>query len=127
MSYQLSWKIENRIILLRFPERVTVGAAQDAGDKLRDYFKIGQRPVHFMVDMRKIRVSPIGIQTNLNLANALLQPELGWVVTVGGTPLTMMMMEILARIKRFKLHQTDTEASAMAFLQEKDESLQALI
>src|SRR5688572_11136690 len=99
MPYQLSWKIEKKVILLRFPERVTVGAAQDAGNKLRDYFQTGEGTVHFMVDMRKIRISPVGLQTNLNLANALLQPNLGWVVTVGGTPVTIMMMGFLAQIK----------------------------
>jgi hypothetical protein len=127
MSYQLSWHIEKRVILLSFPEEVTVNSAQDAGNKIRDYLEGGEAPVHFVIDMRKIRLSPTGLQTNLNLANSILHPNLGWVVTIGGTPVTTMMMILMAQIKRFKLHQTDSEAAALDFLQNKDESLKLLI
>jgi hypothetical protein len=127
MAYEISWQLEGRVVVLHAWDIVTVTEAVELSEKIADAFQQGSPPTHLIVQMDDLQISPSGIQTNLRLASYLKHPHLGWVVTIGGTPLTQFISNIVHQFFRFKLHQAESLATALDFLRNQDSSLEALI
>ena len=127
MAYEIAWRLEGRVIYLRVWDIMPLVEAHEAVEKIIEALKQGNPPIHMIVDMRELRFSPTGIQANLQLNSYLRHPNLGWVVTVGGTPLTQFISNIVRKFFPIKLHQTDSLEASLDFLRDNDSSLEAMI
>jgi hypothetical protein len=127
MPYELKWQLEGRIIDLHLKGILTTTEGHDASLAITEYIREGEAPVHLIVTMRELLHSPSGIQTNLRITAYLKEPKLGYLITIGGTPFIMVMLQMLRQFINFKSQSVENFADAMSFLREHDPSLEALI
>ena len=127
MAYEIAWRVEGRLIYLRVWDVMSLVEANEAVEKIVESLEKGNSPVHMIVDMRELRFSPTGIQANLQLNSYLRHPNLGWVVTVGGTPLTQFISNVVKKFYPINMHHSDSLEASLDYLLRKDPSLEALI
>jgi hypothetical protein len=127
MAYELAWRVEGRLIYLRVWDIMPLIEAHEAVEKITESLNQGNPPIHIIVDMRELRFSPTGIQANLRLNSYLRHPNVGWLVTVGGTPLTQFIANVVRKFYPIKMHHSDSLEASLEFLQRKDPSLETLI
>jgi hypothetical protein len=127
MAYEIGWRVERRLIYLRVWDNMPLLEANEAVEKILEALNQGSPPIHMIVDLRELRFSPTGIQANLQLNSYLRHPNLGWLVTVGGTPLTQFIANVVKKFYPIKMHHSDSFDAVLEFLLRKDPSLEALI
>ena len=127
MAYEIAWRVEGRLIYLRVWDIMPLIEAHEAVEKILEALSQGTSPIHMIVDMRELRFSPSGIQANLQLNSYLRHPALGWVVTVGGTPLTQFIINIVRKFFPIKMHHSDSLDASLDFLRSNDPSLEVMI
>ena len=127
MAYELGWRLEGRVIYLRVWDILPLLEAHEAVEKIAAAVEEGSPPIHIIVDLKALRFSPTGIQTNLRLNSYLRHPHIGWIVTIGGTPLTQFLSNVVRQFFPIKLQQTDSLEASLDFLRSTDPSLEALV
>ena len=127
MAYELDWRLEGRVIYLRVWDIMPLLEAHEAVEKILEALNQGTPPIHMIVDMRELRFSPTGIQANLRLNSYLRHPHLGWIVTVGGTPLTQFLSNVVQKFFPIKMQHSESLEASLDFLRSSDSSLEALV
>jgi hypothetical protein len=124
MSYDVSWLLENRVILTRFGQELADAELPAFNQVVVGYVERGAEPfVHHLVDCRQVeKLASIGAQRR-DLKFPTL-PKYGWTVFVGiRNPLVRMSLSIAPQLFKIRFRHVNTPEEGLAFLQYVDSTL----
>ena len=132
MPFELSWYLENRVILLASQANNSDENLLDMDQKVIDYLNQSSAPlVHLIMDQRKAPPpSSSRAASQIKLASQLKwpkHPKYGWAIMVGPTN-SLQRFVIAVATNFFKVRQRsfDTMDEALDFLNDIDSSLPTL-
>ena len=123
MGYDVSWHVENRILLLKLKGELTSEESLEISDINVQHFDAGVAPVHLIIDISELQKFPTNIRQTSALARYLRHKKLGWVVVVGTNTLINFMSSLLSQLTGFDYTKRDSIDDAVKFLQRQDETL----
>ena len=122
MSYEVSWYVNNRVILCKLSEEITVDEIKTGNTKIREYVAEGENPVHCILDLNDLNSFPIDF--NLFRTDYPFHDTTGWIVLSGGNALMRYSAGVVARFIGTDFHVVRNFDEALTFLKEKDSTIQ---
>ena len=119
--YEVSWHIENRVILCKISESVSVVDIKAANAKLREYVAQGTNPLHCILDISELKTFPIDI--NLFRSDYPFHGMEGWIVLIGGNALMRYSAGVVAKFVGTDFHTVENFDAAVQFIQQEDSSI----
>jgi hypothetical protein len=126
MAYEISWYQGKRVIYDRLYGDHDFQAAIDGSAEAARFLSQGEAPVHMIVDMRDLKTFPTNITKVHDMTQFMKSPSLGWVVVVGGSSLTMFLVNVMSQVVKFRVAIRFTLEEAVEFLQKQDPTLLTL-
>lgn len=123
MPYSLDWHLNGIVIHGATWDKLTLHEAREASDVAMELIDSGNAPVHLIVDMTKPLSIPLSKHAIVNMLNYLGHPNMGWLVMIGGTPITHLMLKAASYLFQFNMQYVASFEDAMQFLRELDNRL----
>jgi hypothetical protein len=123
MPYQISWHEEKRIIHQRLIGDFDMTDATQAAKATEEYLKQGIGPVHLVIDVSGMKSFPTNMTKIHSISTYLKDPNLGWVVLIGGNSLTNFVTQVISQVIKFRIAQRPNLEQAVAFLGTYDPTL----
>jgi hypothetical protein len=124
MSAQVSWYIQNRVILIVMEADVTMDGIQEMNTDIVALLESGNPPVHVIFEASKMNVHPSKVVDLVNTLTFLKHPNLGWDLTIAPNRLVKFLGTVVNNITGAKQVQfVDTIEEGMARLKKLDTSI----
>lgn len=126
MPVQLSWLLENHVILVRNEGNITDQDMLDSDQPINNYMSQSKAPlVHLIVDNTKAVYTP-SVKA-VTQATFPKHPQCGWIILVGSTnTFTRFVNAVVSNIFKTRNRMFDTFDEALDFLNQVDSTLPAL-
>lgn len=83
MAYDLSWYIENRVVVANIYATASIEQIAEISQKIANYLDDGHPPVHYIGDLSRLENFPTKIWQLQQEAEVFLRhPNLGWTVLI---------------------------------------------
>jgi hypothetical protein len=123
MPYEIRWYEDKRIIFEQLYGDLDMSAVIEAANATEQHIKQGNAPVHLVIDVSGMKSFPTNMTKINSVSGYLKDPNLGWVVLVGGNPLTNFVTQVVSQVVRFRVGQRPTLEQAIEFLRKQDATL----
>jgi hypothetical protein len=123
MPHQISYLIDKRVIYHRFHGHITIDEIREGSTAAADLIRRGEPPVHDIVDATGVANLDFHLRELLNATSFIKEPQLGWMILVGGNPLVRFFATMLGQVGRVHFHTANDLDEAFAILQRVDPSL----
>jgi hypothetical protein len=120
MPFESSWRVEERIIYIRFWGDTTLKDAEEFNAHLIEMLEQGTPPVHLIIDLRELKSTPNDFRNLSKIIKFPLQ-QIGWVMNVGmPNPVLGFIAAALAQLFGARMRSVKTIAEAEQFLAEQE-------
>ncbi|MEO8607804.1 MAG: hypothetical protein ABI690_07990 [Chloroflexota bacterium] len=124
MSVSVTWRIEKRLILVKFNKIVSVDQIELASHYVTEYIRAGQAPVHVLVEMEGVTRYPHEFGKLAGAIPHLAENNLGKTILVRKNDrLVQLMISVIRHAVQIDLRMFDSNEIAMNFLHESDPTL----
>ena len=121
------WLIENRVLLIRFDQSISVRDAIDVNQTLITYLENADETMSVIIMADQVEEFPTDISQISRLVTFLKHPNLAWNITVTNNPVYRFIVRVLYRIMgKHTIRFANDYEMAIQILQELDEQLPAL-
>jgi len=124
MPYTVCWYQQDRIAIAVLDGLVTIDEIDHYIGDIYNMMDTGKPLVHVITDVRgltKIENVPEALKA---VKASPVHPNTGWMIVVGSlNPLVTFVVDFLGMIMKSRYRRFDTLPEAMAFLEDKDETL----
>ncbi len=131
MPIEMSWYVQDRVILLKFIGDITVEDMQEISANYIDMVDTaeGDWLIHALHDADQMESLPRAIKDTVNNArDAFKHPRSGWTVAYNiRKPVLKLFGNMATGMLRVRYRIFNTRAEALAFLQETDQTLPELV
>jgi hypothetical protein len=115
--------IEKHVIYHRFYGQITIDDIREGSEAAVELIRGGGPLVHDIVDARGVGDVNFHLKELLNATGFTREPQLGWMILVGGNPLVRFFATMLGQVGRLHFHTANDLDEAFAILQRVDLSL----
>ena len=124
MSVSVSWKIEKRLILVKFEKNVSIDQIEQACQEVSLYICAGEKPVHVLADLVQVTHYPHEFSKLAAVIPHMAEPNLGKTVLVRQPDsLLQLMMSVIRHAVRIDMRMFDSMDTALHYLNEADSTL----
>jgi hypothetical protein len=125
MSYQISWLVENRVLLIEGHGEVTLQEMEQQAQDIRRLIAGTKTPIHFVVDLRDLEKVDYDADSAAYIADVLYATiSLGWRLLYGNRDITTReMFRTTTRRYGLKTAWVSNQQEALRFLSDVDETL----
>jgi hypothetical protein len=123
MPHQISYLIEKRVIYHHFNGHITIDEIREGSAAAAELIRGGEPLVHDIVDASGVTDLDFHLRQLFSVANFTKEPQLGWMILVGGNPLVRFFATMLGQVGRVNFHTANNLDEAFAILQRVDPSL----
>ena len=124
MGYSIVWKIEKRLMFVELFDILTLKEAREITETINNYIVAGIAPVHLIVDMSRLALSPVGIEVNKQMNEKNLKhPKIGLTIVIGGNQITQFIIRAMIRLIKINIQYAEDYDEAITILQRFDDSL----
>ena len=124
MSVSITWKIEKRLIFVKFDKHVSIDQIELASHTVTEYIRAGQKPVHVLVEMEGVTRYPHEFGKLAGAIPHLAETNLGKTILVRKNDrLVQLMISVIRHAVQIDLRMFDSLDVALAFLHETDPTL----
>jgi hypothetical protein len=130
MSFTVDWYIVGRVIKVQIAGDVTLSDIEAISQQLIVLLDAGTAPlVHVMGDLAAMQNYPPNLKEMQRVSQPhVSHPRTGWILMYGMTsPLVNFIASTILQLARIRTRMVSSEAEAIAFLREHDESLRELL
>jgi hypothetical protein len=123
MLHEIGYSIDNRVIYVRFDGDLTTDDALASNVATIELIRGGIAPVHYIVDTRHLKNVRVNLKQMTEVATFLREPNLGWVIVIGGSPIARFLSSVIMQMKHQNFHFAESLEDAHASLTRVDTSL----
>jgi hypothetical protein len=126
MATEVTWYQENRVILARVWEEITIQEVIEVDAEIASHIRHGARTtplVHVISDISALTKFPIQLVEIRRAITYLREPDLGWTVVVGMSPVMRFLASMVTQIAGVRFRMFPTFEEAIAFLVSRDEGI----
>lgn len=123
MTYEISWNVPGRVILIKYPETVDMADVEAISDQLGKMLEEGEPPVHLISDSREMQTTPTNIKELRQVMKIFRRSEWGWIIMVGANRMGEFIMGIMSQFFGVSVKTVNTIAEAEEVLGYLDTSL----
>jgi hypothetical protein len=124
MSVSVVWKIEKRLIFVKFDKHVSIDQVELACHTVTEYIRAGSKPVHVMVDMEGVIRYPHEFGKLAEVIPHLAENNLGKTILVRKSDsLVQLMIKVIRHAVQIDLRLFDSMDKALHHLNEADPTL----
>jgi hypothetical protein len=123
VTYQLSWLVENRVLLQVAYGEITIEELNQLAAEINVFLQMGTAPIHIIVDARHLKMFPQGVLRNYHAYENLNPKQLGWVVQVSDNQVLQYLTSTVSHLIGFNLRTFADMPAALNFLQHAEPSL----
>jgi hypothetical protein len=130
MPYQVSWYVEQRVILCSATGVVTSEDIHHMNHDTQTYVRAGQPLVHVLCDLNGLTKYPTNIAGMRQSLEQMDHERMGWVIVCGaGNALLRFVASLITQfiIPNVRLRMFDTLEQGIDFLREHDSTLENLM
>lgn len=124
MPYQIEWHIDKRVVYERLYGKLTGPELQKASDETSRFLHEGISPVHLIIDMSDVEQLPITVRQATGMTRYLRDPNLGWLVVIGGGTIINFMVAVTSQVINYSFARRESIPDAMDFLAKQDKTLE---
>lgn len=126
MSYDISWYLDKRIILVTYHETLTIDELPAHFETLNQYRDDGEAPVHILTDMRRLEKFPMSLTAIRQAVPAL--NGFGVDVLIGmRQPVIHFMISVVTQFSKLELRQANSIEDALVIIARLDPTLTHLM
>ena len=124
MSVSIVWKIEKRLIFVKFDKHVSIDQIELACRTVTEYIRAGSKPVHVLVEMEGVTRYPHEFSKLAEVIPHLAENNLGKTILVRKSDsLVQLMIKVIRHAVRIDLRMCDSMDKALHYLNETDPTL----
>ena len=123
MLHEIGYSIDKRVIYVRFDGDLTTDDALTSNVSTIELIRGGVAPVHYVVDTRNLKNVRVNLKQMTEVATFLREPNLGWVIVIGGSPIARFLSSVVMQMKHQNFHFADSPEDALASLARVDTTL----
>ena len=123
MPQRISYWIDRRVTFHRAVGDLSAAELIEANSTVMRLVREGEAPVHHVIDARQLGKIGLHLRDLPQIVTILKEPNLGWVVMVGGNPLTRFLASVMTQSGRVKFRIVDTLNDAWHLLRRMDATL----
>ena len=124
MSVSIVWKIEKRLMLVKFEKSVSIDQIELACHIVTQYIRDGSKPVHVLVDMERVTNYPHEFGKLAGAIPHLAENNLGKTILVRKTDtLLQLIISVIRHAVQIDLRMFDSIDKALHYLNEIDPTL----
>lgn len=123
MPYEITWLVENRVLLTRPVGDISIEELEDAVVRMQTMMNAGEEPIHTLSDNRQVGTFPTSLST-LKKFMTRHPKATGWSVLIQDNSAARFVSEMVTRFAgQSKLKSFVTLQEGVAFLERNDKSL----
>jgi hypothetical protein len=123
MLHEIGYSIDKRVIYVRFDGDLTTDDALASNVATIELIRGGVAPVHYIVDTRHLKNVRVNLKQMTEVATFLREPNLGWVIVIGGSPIARFLSSVIMQMKHQNFHFAESLEDALASLTRVDTTL----
>src|SRR5687767_4768800 len=108
MAQEMDYWVDRRVILHRVDGNLTSLEFKEANVKAVRLVQEGIAPVHHVIDGVRLGKVEVNLKQLGEIVTLLREPNLGWVVLIGGNVLTRFLASVMTQQDRVKFRVVDT-------------------
>jgi hypothetical protein len=124
MSVSIVWKIEKRLIFVKFEKSVSIDQVELASRTVTEYIRAGSKPVHVLVDIERVTHYPHEFGKLAGAIPHLAENNLGKTIMVRKSDsLVQLMVKVIRHAVQIDLRLFDSMDKALHHLNDADPTL----
>jgi hypothetical protein len=123
MAQEMNYWVERRVILHRVDGNLTSQEFRDANVKAVRLVQEGTAPVHHVIDAVRLGKVELNLKQLSEIVTLLREPNLGWVVLIGGNVITRFLASVMTQQDPVKFRVVDTLDDAVQLIKRMDTTL----
>ncbi|MBZ0286148.1 MAG: hypothetical protein K8I30_00935 [Anaerolineae bacterium] len=124
MSVSIVWKIEKRLMVVKFEKNVSIDQVELACRTVTEYIRAGSKPVHVLVDMERVAHYPHEFSKLAGAIPHLAEYNLGKTILVRKSDsLVQLLIKVIRHAVQIDLRLFDSMDKALHYLNETDPTL----
>jgi hypothetical protein len=124
MTVSVNWKIEKRLILVKFEQIVSIDQIAYSSHMVTQYLRAGSKPVHVLVQMENVTRYPHEFGKLAEVIPHLADQNLGKTILVRKNDrLINLMISVIRHAVQIDLRMFDDVDKALHYLNENDPTL----
>jgi hypothetical protein len=130
MPFRTEWYAEKRIMRQTYYGTLTLQEFQDSHYDYLAYVQAGTPLIHCLADLTDLREYPTNISQIIGVMNHVDNSSMGWIVIYGATnPILGFICNTILQVvlKAIRIKFVNSKVEALAFLQDRDETLIPLL
>jgi hypothetical protein len=127
MPQKMDYWVDKRVTFHWIAGDVTAAEFLEANATAVQLVRNGIGPVHHVVDATGVGKVSLNLRQLGEITSLLREPNLGWIVFIGGNPIVRFLAAVLTQHDRVKFRVVDDQEAAWQLLQRVDSSLTAVL
>jgi hypothetical protein len=128
METNVSWYLENRIILVHISGDKTIEDFQQVNEAITQYLEKGVAPVHLLIDVTEMGSIPSNILKVKQAFTYLDHPSIGWSFFIGHlNAMENLIIAVTTQLSGLDVKTVDTLEEALKILNHVDLSINDLV
>jgi len=124
MKHQIEYAMDKRVIRVRYIGDLTQEEAKITNTAVTEMIRDGIAPVHFIADATQLEALKINLMQMREAASFLREPQLGWLIIIGGNPIARFMGSLVIQLRKANFRFVDSLDEAFAVLSRVDTTLE---
>ncbi|MBA3869957.1 MAG: hypothetical protein H0X30_12490 [Anaerolineae bacterium] len=125
MSYELSWIIPSRVLLIELEGTVPTDEMIRLNSESLAHVDAGQAPVHILIDATNLNNTPVNLHELSELSKTMHHEGIGWLILINPAKMVSFATSILSKLLQKKMKSADSIQEALMLLERVDQTLDA--
>jgi len=123
MGNEPGYYIDKRVIYIPFEGDITAEDGLALSNYAIELIRSGIAPVHYIADARNLKSIKLNLKQLSDASTFLREPNLGWVIVLGGSPVARFLSSAIMQVKHKNFHFGDSVEDAITTLRRVDTDL----
>ena len=123
MALEPGYYVDKRVIYIPFEGDLTAEVGLALSNLAVELIRSGIPPVHYIADARNLKSLKFNLKQLSEVSTFLREPNLGWVIVLGGSPVARFLSSAIMQMKHQNFHFGDSVEDAMTTLRRVDLNL----
>lgn len=120
MGYTIGYLMDKKVVRISYAGDLTQEDALSSNVEAIELIRAGIKPVHFIADATHLKNVKINLTQLREIASFLYEPQLGWLIVVGGHPVARFISSIIMQLRHKNFRYSDSLEEAIAILERID-------
>jgi hypothetical protein len=123
MAYTIGYLMDKKVVRISYDGDLTQEDALTSNVEAIELIRAGNKPVHFIADATDLKNVKINLMQLREIASFLYEPQLGWLIVIGGHPVARFISSIIMQLRHKNFRYTDSLEEAITILERVDPTI----